>query len=147
MIEQIGGSLLWTQLNPQIAQVRKRCFDKTVQFARESTNSWIKIRRQKDLPSENMLTGSDLLSFKVNFPAPHRAVLKFCTRLCITSPKFNSSPLKMDGWKTSFSFWVWVTFQGKNSLLNFRWVSGFVNSTFPRDSCNYTELWRIFISW
>ena len=29
-----------------------------------------------------------------------------CTRL-----KFNSSPLKMDGWKTSLSFWV--TFQGR----------------------------------
>ena len=49
----IGGSLLRTQLNPQIAQVRKRCFDKTVQLVKESTNSRIKTRRQNNLPSEN----------------------------------------------------------------------------------------------
>ncbi len=30
-----------------------------------------------------------------------------------TSPKFNSSPLKNDGWKTILSFWGPVTFQGK----------------------------------
>ena len=30
---------------------------------------------------------------------------------CITPPKFNSSPLKDDGWKTT-SYWVPVTFQG-----------------------------------
>ena len=35
-----------------------------------------------------------------------------------TLPKFNSSPLKNGGWKTSLSYWVLVTFQGL-SLLNF----------------------------
>ena len=74
-----GGSLLRTQLNPQIAQVRKRCFDKTVQLVKESTNSRIKTRRQNNLPSENgwLKVGSlalDVgslafwLSFGVSFP-------------------------------------------------------------------------------
>ena len=34
-----------------------------------------------------------------------------------TPPKFNSSPLKMDGWKTSLSYWVSVTFQGRTVKL------------------------------
>ena len=34
-------------------------------------------------------------------------------------PKFNSVPLKNDGWKTSLSYWVSVTFQGR-LLFNFR---------------------------
>ena len=35
-----------------------------------------------------------------------------------TPPKFNSSPLKNGGWKTSLSYWVSATFQGL-LLLNF----------------------------
>ena len=38
----------------------------------------------------------------------------------LTPPKFNSSPLKMHGWKTIL-LWDSVTFQGR-LLLNFRWV-------------------------
>ena len=34
-----------------------------------------------------------------------------------TLPKFNSSPLKNDGWKTILSYWVSVTFQGRTLKL------------------------------
>ncbi len=34
-----------------------------------------------------------------------------------TPPKFNSSPLKNDGWKTIHSYWVLVTFQGRTVKL------------------------------
>ena len=42
----------------------------------------------------------------------------------ITPPKFNSSPLKNDGWKEDdpASFWLWYMFRGE--LLNFRGVLG-----------------------
>ena len=34
-----------------------------------------------------------------------------------TTPKFNSSPLKMDGWKTILSYWGPVSFQGRTVKL------------------------------
>ena len=34
-----------------------------------------------------------------------------------TPPKFNSSPLQHDGWKTILSYWVSVTFQGRAAKL------------------------------
>ena len=38
-------------------------------------------------------------------------------KLANTPPKFNSSPLKNGGWKTSLSYWVSVTFQGRTVKL------------------------------
>ena len=46
-------------------------------------------------------------------------------RLAITLPKFNSSPLKNDGWKTTFPFGFRSLFRGE--LLNFRWVDLFAS--------------------
>ena len=43
----------------------------------------------------------------------------------ITLPKFNSSPLKKDGWKTILSFWGPVYFQGRT--VNFQGVLFLVN--------------------
>ena len=52
------------------------------------------------------------LSTTVTNLSPHHGFwLKETTN--VTLPKFNSSPLKMHGWKTS-SFWVPVTFQGRS---------------------------------
>ena len=42
---------------------------------------------------------------------------QFCRDLCNTPPKFNSSPLKNDGWEMILSFWVSVTFQGRTVKL------------------------------
>ena len=41
-----------------------------------------------------------------------------------TLPKFNKSPLKNDGWKTTFFLLVFCNnFSGVNSLWNFNWVT------------------------
>ena len=37
-----------------------------------------------------------------------------------TPPKFNSWPLKIDGWKTSLSYWGCGHFSGENSLFKLR---------------------------
>ena len=58
-----------------------------------------------------------------------------------TPPKFNSSPLKNGGWKTTLSYWVLVTFQGR-FLLNFRRVSQAMGSACCR-SCRVAPMrWR-----
>ena len=110
----IGGSLLRTQLNPQIAQVRKRCFDKTVQLVKESTNSRIKTRRQNNLPSENgwLKAGSlalDVgslafwLSFGVSFPGqslPEKSIwfCRFFQRFFWTKRSENVRVGKQNPW-------------------------------------------------
>ena len=64
-----------------------------------------------------------------------------------TPPKFNSSPLKNGGWKTSLSHWVSVTFQGRTVELR----EG-IPSAIPRSSSSSVrslislaslELWRL----
>ena len=49
------------------------------------------------------------------------------TQLWFTPPKFNSSPLKNGGWKTSLSYWGLVTFQGQTVSL----PGGYVIKTLP----------------
>ena len=44
-------------------------------------------------------------------------VLGCQTFSCFSSPKFNSSPLKNDGWKAILSYWDFVTFQGRTVKL------------------------------
>ena len=54
-----------------------------------------------------------------------RYLLSNCAYSMGTLPETNSSPLKMDGWNTSLSYWVSAYFQGRWLL-----VSGRVSSVF-----------------
>ena len=60
-----------------------------------------------NMAGRNIATGSSKNVPKVRY-------IKLCT-----PQKFNSSPLKNDGWKTILSFWE-GNFSG--AMLNFRWV-------------------------
>ena len=61
------------------------------------------------------------------------------TLLGLVPPKFNSSPLKNGGWKTSLSYWVSVTFQGRTVKLQ-------VGSTHTIHGTGiFTYIWLIFM--
>ena len=51
-------------------------------------------------------------------------------------PKFNSLPLKNDGWKMILSFWDWLLFRGE--LLNFRGVV-FLSTIFKKSCLDFLK--------
>ena len=86
------------------------------------------------------------------FPAHHKGVpflgvpeITPLNRSCVnalkrmfTPRKFNSSPLKNNGWKTILSYWGPVTFQGQ--------VLEFVSDVFLMVNLHQTHIWMLLIS-
>ena len=73
------------------------------------------------------------------FNTPWRQLVEFWMIKWLPPWSFNSSPLKNGGWKTILSYWVLVTFRGRE-LLNFRGVSIF---QFCQDQASGTWLFHV----